>query len=197
MCSFRFWPRAWRSPFLRLWQVRQAKPANSPLQCISTPNRLPWVRLCQDFRSQSAPAGCPESRTPRVRSTQLLSIQPVPFLLKNQHAVELVGGDLVEADIDTRLQRGAQIERVPEEQAGLRRLRGVELVERSVVTAATVVRRIGAELRIAKFLPAQGPTDQELEGGPRGPLPACQFGPPVSWKAASSASMAALTATAW
>ena len=66
-----------------------------------------------------------------------------------------------------------------------------------MVTSSPVVGRIRAEARVAQFIPAQGPVDEETQGGLLGPLPAYEFGPPVSWNAASRASIAAFTATAW
>ena len=93
-------------------------------------------------------------------------------------------------------ERGTEIQRAPEEHSGLRRLRGVEPVQRAVVTPAAVVRRVVAKPRVAELIPAQGPVNQESQGGLFGPLPVGQFGSAVSWKAASRASMAAFTATA-
>ena len=67
-----------------------------------------------------------------------------------------------------------------------------------MVAAVASVGRVGAQLRVAQLVSAQGPVNQESQGGLLGPLlPAYEFGSPGSWNPASSASMAAFTATAW
>ena len=63
-----------------------------------------------------------------------------------------------------------------------------------MVAAAPVIRRVRAKPWTAEFLTPQCPMNQEAKGGLLGPLPAYEFGSPVSWNAAS---MAAFTATAW
>ena len=67
-----------------------------------------------------------------------------------------------------------------------------------MVAPVTVVGRIGTQPRVAEIVATQGPVNQESQGGLLGPLlPAYEFGSPGSWNPASSASMAAFTATAW
>jgi len=90
-----------------------------------------------------------------------------------------------------------KIERAADEQSGFARLRGIELIERAMVAAAAVLRRVGTQRRIAPLLAPQRPVDQEPERGPLRPLPVQKCGSRSSWKPASSASMAAFTATAW
>ena len=124
-------------------------------------------------------------------------IQPLPLLFEDQHGVELVGADLIERDFHAQLQRSPEIERAADQQSGFARLRRVELLERAVVAAATVLRRVRTQPWIAQLLAPQSPVDQEAEGRPLRPLPVQKFGSRSSWKPASSASMAALTATAW
>ena len=131
------------------------------------------------------------------RPRHLLALQQIPLFFDEHHGVQLVGGHLVEAHCDAEFHRGTKIERPANQLTWLRGLCGVEAVEWAVITPATVVRRIRAEAGIAKFLPAQCPMNEEPQGGLLGPLPACQFGPALSWNPASSASMAAFTATAW
>ena len=121
----------------------------------------------------------------------------VLLFLECQHRVELVCGNLVERDPDAQLQRGPEIEGTPEQKPGLGILRRIELVQRAVVAAASVVRCIRAQLRVTELLAPQRPVDQESQGGLLRPLPAYEFGSAPSWKAASSASMAAFTETAW
>jgi hypothetical protein len=58
-------------------------------------------------------------------------------------------------------------------------LGGAEPIEWAVITPAAV-RRIRAEAGIAEFLAAESPVDQEPQGGPLGPLPAQEFGSPIS-----------------
>ena len=99
--------------------------------------------------------------------------------------------------MNAQLERGPEVKSAPDEESGLRRLRPVEPVEWAVVTPVAVVGRVGAERRVAEFVPAQGPMNKESQGWLLGPVPAYEFGSPGSWNPASSASMAALTATAW
>jgi hypothetical protein len=77
-----------------------------------------------------------------------LALQLVPFVLQDQHGVELVGRDIIQADVDTEVERRAQVESAPDEQSGFGGLRGVELVLRAVVAAATL-RRVRTKARIA------------------------------------------------
>jgi len=72
-----------------------------------------------------------------------LLIQPLALLFEDQHGVELVGADLIERDFHAQLQRSPEVERAADEQTPLARLRGIESVERAVVAAAAVLRRIG------------------------------------------------------
>ena len=131
-------------------------------------------------------------------SRQLLAVQLFAFVFEDQHRVEFIRADVIEAEVYAQLERGPEIQSAPDEESGLRRLRPVEPVERAVVTPVAVVGRVGAERRVAEFVPAQGPMDQESQGGLLWPLlPAYEFGSPDSWNPASSASMAAFTATAW
>ena len=110
---------------------------------------------------------------------QLLPFEPVPLFLDEHHGVKLVGGDLVEAHGDAEFHRGTKIEGPANQLAWLGGLGRVEPVQRAVITPATV-RRIRAEAGIAEFLAAQGPVDQEPQGGPLRPLPVQEFGEPSS-----------------
>jgi len=121
----------------------------------------------------------------------------VLLLFEDDHRRELIGPDLVERDSDAQLQRGPEIDCVAQQQAKLGCLRRVQPVQRAMAAAAAIVGRIGAEPWVTEFLAAQRPVDQESQGGLFGPLPCAQFGSEFSSKAASSASMAAFTATAW
>jgi len=128
----------------------------------------------------------------------LLAVQLFAFVFEDQHRVELVRADVIEAEVYAQLERGPEVQSATDKDARLGRLRAVELVERAVVTPAAAVGRIGAQLRVAQIVSAQGPVNQESQGGLLGPLlPAYEFGSPGSWNPASSASMAAFTATAW
>ena len=119
------------------------------------------------------------------------------FFLQLDQCCELIRPDLVEADSDTQLQRGPEIERAAEQHARLGGLSYIQPVQRAVVAAAAVVGRVGAEAGIAEFIAAQRPVNQKSQGWFFRPVPACQFGSEESSKAPSSASMAAFTATAW
>jgi hypothetical protein len=127
---------------------------------------------------------------------QAFAFQAVPFLFEHHSGGELIRADFIEAEAEAQLQRGAEIQRSPEEQAGFRGLGGIEFVERAVIAAPAIVGSVGAQPRIAEFLAAERPMNKEPQGGLLRPLPGRQFGPPVSWNAASRASIAAFTATA-
>jgi hypothetical protein len=103
-------------------------------------------------------------------------IQPLALVFEDQHGIELVGADLIERNADAQLQRGPEIERAADQQAGLARLRSVEFIEWAMVAAATVLWRVGTQPRIAQLLAPQRPVDQEAEGGPIRPLPVQKFG---------------------
>jgi len=131
------------------------------------------------------------------RHGRLFLVQPRLFFLQSDHRRELIRPDLVERDSDAQLQRRPEIDCAAQQQAKLRCLRRIEFVQRAVAAAAAIVGCIGAEPWVAELLAAQRPVDQESQGRLFGPLPGTQFGSESSSKAASSASMAAFTATAW
>ncbi len=74
---------------------------------------------------------------------QPLLIQPLALLFEDQHGVELVGTDFFKRDPDSQLQCSSEIESAADEQSGFAGLCRIELVERAVVAAAAVLRRIG------------------------------------------------------
>ena len=96
-------------------------------------------------------------------------VPPVPLFLKHQQRIVFVGGDVIETDAEAELQSAMEIQSPPKQMPGLTVGGGVELVERAVVTPAVVVGRIGTQLRVAQFVPAQGPVDEESQGWPVGP----------------------------
>jgi len=100
-----------------------------------------------------------------------LAIQLVPLVVQNQHRVELICPDIVQADVDSQVQCCAQIESAPDEQTGLGGLRGIELVLGAVVAPAAI-RRVRAQARIAQFIAPECPMDEITQGGPFRPLPA-------------------------
>ena len=99
-----------------------------------------------------------------------LAVQLVPFVVQDQHRVELVGRDIVQADVYTEVERRAQVQSAPDEQSGFTGLRGVEFVLRAVVATATL-RRVRTEAGIAQFLAPKGPMDEVAKGGLLRPLP--------------------------
>ncbi len=121
----------------------------------------------------------------------------LPLGFKDEHGMELIRPDLVEANSDAQLQRRPEIERAPQQQASFGGLRRIELVERAAVAAAAIVRSVWAEARVAEFVAPERPVNEEPQRGLFGPLPRRQFGSPVSWNMPSRASIAAFTATAW
>jgi hypothetical protein len=129
-------------------------------------------------------------------SWQLLALPALSFLCENQHRVKLVCSNLVETHEQAEFHRRTQINGPANQLAGFRRLRRVKPIQRTVIAAAAVVRRIWAEPRVAEFLAPECPVNQESQRGTLGPLSGYEFGSPVSWKAASRASIAAFTATA-
>ena len=85
-----------------------------------------------------------------------------------QHCAELVGANLVKADLNPKFQRAHQVESAPDEQTLLCALGGVQSVQRAVVAPLIIVlRSFGAQAGIAQFLPAQGPMHQDVGGGLR------------------------------
>ena len=113
-------------------------------------------------------------RLPRITPSdprRLLSLQQVPLLGDDQNGAELVRANLIKADVNPEFQRAHQIERAPDEQSLLGALGGVQAVQRAVVAPLIIVRRVGAEARIAQFLPAQCPMHQKPERRIIRPLP--------------------------
>jgi hypothetical protein len=127
---------------------------------------------------------------------QLFTVQTVSFLFEDEHGEELIGPDLIESDPHTQLQGCPEVDGAADEQAGLGGLGSIQTVERAVVAPAAV-RRIRAQPRIAKFVSPECPVDEIPEGWLFRPLAGQEFGSRSSWKPASSASIAAFTATAW
>lgn len=101
---------------------------------------------------------------------QRLAVQLFAFVFEDQHRVELIRANVVEAEVYAQLECGPEVQSAPDEKTRLRRLRAVEPVERAVFTAVAVVRRIGAQPRVAEFVAAQRPMHQESQGGLLGPL---------------------------
>jgi len=101
------------------------------------------------------------------------TVQPFTFLFQDDHRCELIRADLVEADSDAQLQRRAKVNRETQQQTGLRGLSRIQLVQRAVITAATVVGRVRTETRVAELFAAQRPVNQEPQGGPLRPLRRC------------------------
>jgi len=98
------------------------------------------------------------------------SFEPILGFFDNHHCKEFIGGNVVEGNGDSELECRAKIQRPAKELSGFRGLRSVEAVEWAMVTAAPILRRIGAELLITEFFPPQGPVDQEPQGGTIRPL---------------------------
>jgi len=82
----------------------------------------------------------------------LLAVQSVAFLFERNQRPELVRRDLIEADPDPQLQRRPKVERAAQQQSRLGGLRGIQFVQRAVVTAATIVGSVGTEAGVAEFL---------------------------------------------
>lgn len=86
---------------------------------------------------------------------QIRLFQFVPLFLQNRHREEFIGPDLIETNTDTQLQRCPEIECPPDQQPGFGILSGVELVEKTVVTAAAAVGSIRTEAGVAQFVASQ------------------------------------------
>jgi hypothetical protein len=99
-----------------------------------------------------------------------LAIQLVPFVVQDQHRVELVGRDIVQANLDSQDQCRAQVESASDEQTGFGGLRCIESVLGAVLAPATI-RRVGAQTRIAQLIAPECPMDEVAEGGILRPLP--------------------------
>lgn len=118
------------------------------------------------------------------------------LFVDHHEGVELIPPDFIEGNADPQLQGRPNFERPSQQQPGLGSLPRIQPVQRAVVTTPTFVGSVRAEAGVAQFLATQCPVNQESQGGLLRPLPGCQFGSPVSWKAPSRASIAAFTATA-
>jgi len=99
-----------------------------------------------------------------------LAIQLVPLFIQDQHCVELVRPDIVQADVDAEVECRAQVECAPDEQPGFGGLRGVELVLGAVV-ATTAIGRVRTQARFAQFIAPERPVDKVSQGWFLGPLP--------------------------
>jgi len=99
-----------------------------------------------------------------------LAIQLVPLVVQDEHRVKLVGRDLARANVDTDVQRRAQVQGAPDEQTGFGCLRGVEFVLGAVVAAAAF-RRVRTQAGFAQFIASERPMDEVSQGGLFGPLP--------------------------
>ena len=128
-------------------------------------------------------------------SARRLSVAAFSFFLNYPHRRKFVCRDLIKGNGHAGLECVFQLDRPLEQEARLRIRCSIQPVEWAVVTPAAVIRRI--RTRIAQFFPPQGPVNQEPEGGLLRPLPVQKFAGRSSWNPASSASMAAFTATAW
>jgi hypothetical protein len=88
-------------------------------------------------------------------SLWILAAQSITLSLESQHRSKLIRANLIEANPDAQLQRTLKFNRAPQHQPSFGRLRGIESVQRAVVTSPSVVWRIVAKSRIAEFIPAQ------------------------------------------
>ena len=73
----------------------------------------------------------------------LLAVQRVAFLFQDHQRLKLVRADLIKVDSDAQLQRRPKIERAAQQQTRLGGLRCIQPVQRAVVAAAAVLRRVG------------------------------------------------------
>jgi hypothetical protein len=103
----------------------------------------------------------------RVRS---LAVQLVPFFVQDHHCVEFVGPDIIQPDVDSQVERRAQVEGAPDEQAGFGSLRGVELVLGAVV-ATSAIGGVRTQAGIAQIVAPERPVDEVAQGGLLRPLP--------------------------
>ena len=101
---------------------------------------------------------------------QPLAIQLAPLFIDDQHRVELIGRDLVQADVDAQVQGRAQVQSAPDEQASFGGLGGIESIERTV-TATAALGRFRAQTGIAQFVAPERPMDEVTQGGLFRPLP--------------------------
>ncbi len=99
-----------------------------------------------------------------------LALELVPLVVQNPHRDELVGLDLVEADVNAEIERGPQVESAPNQQAGLGGLGRVELVERAMITTPAVG-SVRAQTGLAQVVAPECPMDEVTQGGLVRPLP--------------------------
>lgn len=132
-----------------------------------------------------------------VVRTKQLRVERSAYFLDDLDGGELIRPNLIQPYADAQPQSTVEVHGAPQQHSNLGPLRRIQFVQRAVIAPPTVVRRVMAKPGVAQLITAQGPVNQESQGGLIRPLPAGQFGSAVSWKAASMASMAAFTATAW
>jgi len=87
-------------------------------------------------------------RISRRAGVALAFVSPLLFF-KHQHGLKLVGSDRAQGHMNTEPERGAEIQRTPEEHSSLGRLCGIKPVQRAMITPPTVIRRVVAKPRIA------------------------------------------------
>ena len=136
----------------------------------SMPDRFALTLLMDWFALSTSTVTTSSSWLLFAMGVRPLAIQLVPLVVQDQHRVELVGPDIVQADVDSQVQCRAQIESAPDEQTGFGGLRGIELVLGAVVAPATI-RRVRTQARIAQLIAPECPMDEVAEGGILRPLP--------------------------
>ena len=106
----------------------------------SMPDRFALTLLMDWFALSTSTVTTSSSWLLFAMGARPLAIQLVPLVVEDQHGVELVCPDVVQADVDSQVQCRAQIESAPDEQTSLGGLRGVELVLGAVVATAAIGR---------------------------------------------------------
>ena len=79
----------------------------------------------------------------------LLPIQLVALFFQHDQCVELIRADLFETDAYAQLERDAHVDGTAQQKAMLGGLRRIEFVQRAVIAAAAIIRRIRAQPGIA------------------------------------------------
>jgi hypothetical protein len=99
-----------------------------------------------------------------------LAVQLIPFVVEDHHRVKLVCPDVVQSDVDSKVERRAQVQGAPDQQSELGSLRRIELVKGAVVAPAAVV-RVRTQAGVAQFVAPERPVDEVPKRRLLRPLP--------------------------
>lgn len=89
-----------------------------------------------------------------------------------QHGLKLICQNLIEFDSDSKFKCTFESTGAIQQPTSFGRKRGIKVIQWTSITPSSFVRCIGAQPRIAEFVPSQGPVNEESQRGAFGPLAA-------------------------